>query len=282
MAVTPDPDRAVFWYGCNMTRHGELVRATAAILAAVGMDAAPAGGPAHCCGSPKEANARIVEGMARRTVETFNASGRGQVVTWCPSCHMNMEDGMAPVTPAAFETRHVSTVLWDRRERLRPLLARRVAARVLMHAHLGFHHRVPVNELVPGLLRMIPGVEVLDHPYRAPGHMCSSLAGVPGALADAHRATLAALAESGADTLCTVFHSCHREAVALERHGGFVVRNWIHLLAESMGIAAEDEYRRWRNAPDPRAAVGAAAIAAAGETAFERLVEPELSRPPSL
>jgi Fe-S oxidoreductase len=262
-----------------MTRHGEVIRATTRILELVGMDAAPAGGPASCCGSPKEASARIAEGMARRTVEAFNASGRGQVVTWCPSCHMNMQDSMAPVTPTNFETVHVTEALWARRDRLAPLLTRRVEARVLVHAHHGFNGRVAVNDLVPALLRLMPGVTVAEHPYRAPGHMCSSIAAVPGALADAHRATLAAMAETGAGTLCTVFHSCHREAVALERHG-IRVRNWIHLLAESLGIEAEDEYKAWRNAADPRAAIGEDRIAAAGEVAFTRLLEPELRKPP--
>ncbi|MBK1657532.1 heterodisulfide reductase-related iron-sulfur binding cluster [Paracraurococcus ruber] len=274
-------DRAVFWYGCNMTRHGELVRATAAMLEAVGIEAAPAGGPAHCCGSPKDASARIAEGMARRTVQAFNASGREAVVTWCPSCHMNMQDSMAPVTPTNFETLHVTEALWARRDRLAPLLVRPVTARVLLHAHHGFQGRVPVNDLVPGLLRLVPGLAVLDHPYRAPGHMCSALAGVPGALEDAQRATLDAAAATGADTLVTIFHSCHREAVTLERPG-LPVRNWIHLLAESMGIPAEDEYKAWRNAADPRATIGEARIEAAGDVAFARLVEPELRKPPVL
>lgn len=277
MAVAPDT--AVFWYGCNMTRHGEVIRAATRILELVGMDAAPTGGPASCCGSPKDASARINEGMARRTITQFNETGRGQVVTWCPSCHMNMQDSMAPVTPTNFETVHVTEALWARRDRLAPLLTRRVEARVLLHAHHGFNGRVAVNDIVPGLLRLIPGVTVVEHPYRAPGHMCSSLAGVPGALADAQRATLAAMAETGAGTLCTIFHSCHREAVALERHG-IQVRNWIHLLAESLGIEAEDEYKAWRNAADPRAAVGEDRIAAAGEVAFTRLLEPELRKPP--
>jgi hypothetical protein len=55
--------------------------------------------------------------------------------------------------------------------------------------------------------------------------------------------------------------------------------NWIHLLAEAMGLAYRDDYKTWRNAPDARAAVGPDRLAAAGETAFERLVEPELRRP---
>jgi Fe-S oxidoreductase len=281
MAVTMHPAPATFWYGCNMARHGEIIRLTTRLLEAVGVQAAPAGGPAHCCGSPKEANARINEGMGRRTVEKFNAAGHGQVITWCPSCHMNMQDVMAPVTPTAFATTHVSEVLHAARERLRPLLVHPVRARVLLHAHHGFDARVPVNTLVPELLRLIPGLDVLEHPCRAPGHMCSGLVGVPGALADAQRAALAAMAECGADTLCTLFHSCHREAVALEQTHPIRVVNWVHLLAEAAGWPYTDDYKSWRNAPDPRAAVGAAGIEAAGEVVFTRLVEPELRKPPS-
>ncbi len=278
MAMNSTPD-AIFWYGCNMTRHGEVIRASARILEAVGVAAAPRGGPAACCGSPKDANARINGGMARRTVQAFNGSGAAAVITWCPSCHMNMQDSMAPVTPTNFETQHITEALWARRAVLAPLLTQAVPARVLVHGHLGFQGRVPINDLVPALLRLIPGVTVLDHPYRAPGHMCSSLAGVPGALADCHRALLAVAEENRVDTLVTIFHSCHREAVALERHG-LRVMNWIHLLAAAMGLPAEDAYKTWRNAQDARAAIGDERLAQAGETAFARLVEPELGKPP--
>ena len=279
MAVTEE--RAVFWFGCNLVRHGEVVRTSARLLEAVGITAETAGGPAHCCGATQEANARITEGMGRRTVEAFNATGAPRVITWCPSCHMNMEDLMAPVTPAAFDTAHISQVLHARRDRLRPLLARPVPARVLLHRHLGFQPRVPVNDLVADILRLVPGLTLVEHPLAVPGHMCSSLGGVPGALAAAQLATLEAMAETGADTLATIFHSCHRESVTLERgRPGLRVANWIHLLAESAGWPAEDGYKALRNAPDPRAALGEAGLAAVGEAAFERLIEPELRKAP--
>ncbi len=280
MAVTMQapPDRAVFWFGCNLVRHAEVIRASARLLEAVGVEADPAGGPSHCCGATQEANARITEGMGRRTVEAFNATGRDQVITWCPSCHMNMQDAMAPVTPTNFETSHITEVLHARRDRLRDVLVRPVAARVFLHRHLGFQPRVPVNDLVADLLRMIPGITVVEHPYAVPGHMCSSLAAVPGSLAEAHRTTIEAMQATDADTLATIFHSCHREAVALERGRPWLrVANWIHLLAESAGWPAEDGYKALRNAEDPRVAAGD--LAGVGEAAFERLVEPELRRP---
>ncbi len=281
MAVIADTC-VTFWYGCNMTRHGEIVYLVTRILEAVGVAAAPAGGPGYCCGSTQEANARIAAGMAARTVEKFNQAGRDTVVTWCPSCHMNMDDFMAPVTEAAFETQHITELLAARAERLRPLLTHPVPARVLVHAHHGFNGRVPINTDVPMLLGMIPRLTVLDHALRIPGHMCSAIAAKPGELARAHRETLAAMDEVGADTLATVFHSCHRDAVALERGRAIRVVNWIHLLAEAMGLPYTDEYKVWRNAEDPRAAIGDERIAAAGDVAFAQLVEPELRRPPTI
>jgi Fe-S oxidoreductase len=285
MAVTHHPlpaERAVFWYGCNLLRHGDILRLTWRFLEAVGVDAAPRGGPSHCCGSTTEHNARITEGMGRRTVAAFNATGRDKVITWCPSCHMNMADVMVPETPAQFEAAHVTEVLWERRAALQELLVKPVPVRVLLHRHAGFQPRVAVNDLVSNLLCLIPGLELVREDEALPGHMCSALAGVPGALAAAHEADLAAMARHGADTLCTIFHSCHREAVALERGRDISVMNWVHLLARSAGWEFRDEYKHLRNAEDPRTALDDGALGRIGADVFMQLMEPELRRKPEV
>lgn len=270
---------STFWYGCNMTRHGEIIRLSQRILEAVGVEAAPVGGPGACCGSPKESTPRIAEGMADRTMEKFAASGTPRVITWCPSCHANLDDFMGQTKEQGFDSQHLCEAIHEKRAALAPLLTQRVNARVFVDRHVGFQGRVPVNDIIPELLGMIPGVTVADHPYRAPSYMCFGLASVPGALADVQRATLAAMRETGADTLVTIFHSCHREMIGLELDHGIRVVNWVHLLAEGMGLPYVDEYKAWRNAPDPIAAIGAERVAAAGEVAVRKLVEPELTRP---
>jgi hypothetical protein len=103
---------------------------------------------------------------------------------------------------------------------------------------------------------------------------------VPGALAAAHEADLAAMARHGADTLCTIFHSCHREAVALERGRDISVMNWVHLLARSAGWEFRDEYKHLRNAEDPRTALDDGALGRIGADVFTQLLEPELRRKP--
>lgn len=275
MAVTGN----LFWYGCNMTRHGEIIRLSQRLLAAVGVAAAPVGGPGACCGSPKESTPRIAEGMADRTMDRFAASGAGRVITWCPSCHMNLDDFMGQSKEQEFDSRHLCEALWERREALAPLLTRPVKTRFLVDRHLGFHAQVPVNDIIPGLLSMIPGAAHVDHPLRGASYMCFGLANVPDALADHQRATLDAVRESGADTLVTIFHSCHREMVGLERDHGVRVLNWVHLLAEGMGWDYTDDYKAWRNAEDKLAAIGPERVAEAGEVAVRKLVLPELERP---
>ena len=132
---------------------------------------------------------------------------------------MHMSDIMSPGNAAAFEIAHITELLADRAERLAPLLQVAVKRRVLLHRHVGLATHVAVNDRVAGLLSRIPGLQLVPGPAH-PGHMCSALAAVPGALAKAARETWAAAVADGCDTVCTIFHSCHRELAALEGKDG--------------------------------------------------------------
>jgi Fe-S oxidoreductase len=274
-------DRVTFWFGCNMLRHAEMIRLSIMLLERVGYDVNAVGGPAYCCGTAHDHELRASSNMAGRTVERFNegatTDGRDKVITWCPSCHMHMSDIMAPGNAAHFDIAHLSEILSDRAERLATVMNVPVNRRVLLHRHVGFATHVAINSRVAGVLSRISGLELIEGPAHA-GHMCSSLAAVPSALAAAAQGTWSAAAANGCDTVCTIFHSCHRELTALDGKDNIRVRNWVHLVTESMGIDARDAYRDWRlgEAPD----VGA--IERAEEKRYRQLVEPELRRPPPL
>jgi Fe-S oxidoreductase len=274
-------DRITFWFGCNVLRHAEIIRLCIMLLERAGYDVKTVGGPSYCCGTTFDHQPHATSNMAARTVGRFNEAadkeGRGKVVTWCPSCYMHMSDIMSPGNATAFEIAHVTEMLADRADRLAPLLQVPVARRVLLHRHLGFATHVAVNDRVTGLLARIPGLQLTQGPAQ-PGHMCSSLAPVKGALAKAAGETWAAAVAERCDTVCTIFHSCHRELAALEGKDGIGVRNWVHLVAEAMGIDASDTYLGWRTggAPD------IAALERADESRYHQLVEPELRKPPPL
>jgi Fe-S oxidoreductase len=190
---------------------------------------------------------------------------------------MHMSDIMSPGNAASFEIAHITELLSERADRLAPLFKVPVKRRVLLHRHLGFGMHVAVNDRVAGLLARVEGLQLIEGPAH-PGHMCSALAAVPGALAKAAQETWTAATASNCDTVATIFHSCHRELVALEGRENVVLRNWVQLVAEAMGIEGSDAYRGWRagGAPD------IAAIERAGEPLYHKLVEPELRKPPLL
>lgn len=271
-------DRVTFWFGCNMLRHAEMIRLSILLLERVGYDVSAAGGPSYCCGTAHDHQPHGASNMAGRTVTRFNEAaekeGRGTVVTWCPSCHMHMSDIMAPGNATSFDIAHITELLAASADRLVPLLTVPVKRRVLLHRHAGFATHVAVNDRVADLLHAIPGLELVDGPA-SPGHMCSSLAAVPGALSAAIRAAWDAAVEHHCDTVCTIFHSCHREMVALDGTDNVRVRNWVQLIAEAMGIDASDAYLAWRkgDAPD------VAAIEKAGPSRYQALIEPELRKP---
>jgi hypothetical protein len=175
-------------------------------------------------------------------------------------------------------------LLHARRAELAPLLVHPVPMRVFVHRHVGFNDLVPVNRMVPELLALIPGVEVVEAEYVAPGYMCASFAGLPKALEDIHRNTVRAAQEAGADVVVvTIFHQCYRELLGLDAAGAIPVYNYMQLIARSMGLAYEDEYKAWKRAGEGAAElIGPERIAKVGISFYERAILPELRKRPKL
>jgi Fe-S oxidoreductase len=275
-------EAVTFWYGCNVLRHGDIIHTCIDLLRALGYEPHPVGGPDYCCGTVKDANQTAAGGMATRTVGRLNERV-ARVVAWCPSCHSHMHDFMEHAAERRFEMSYLVELLHARRAELAPLLVHPVPMRVFLHRHVGFNDLVPVNRMVPELLRLIPGVEVVDSDYVAPGYMCASFAAMPKALADINTNTVRAAGEAGAEAVVTVFHQCYRELLGLDAAGAIPVYNYMHLIARSMGLAYEDEYKAWKRAGEGAAElIGSDRIARVGVTFYERAILPELKKRPKL
>jgi hypothetical protein len=269
--------RITFWYGCNVLRHGDIIHACIDILKALGYEPLPVGGPDYCCGTVKDGNQLAADGMARRTVDKLNAKDADRVVAWCPSCHSHMKDFMAKSYETGYGLQYLVQLLHENRERLKPLLIHRVPLRVLVHRHVGFNDKVAVNAMVPELLSLIPGLQVVEDDYRGPGYMCALVAAVPRAMVAMVRETEAALRRQQAEALVTIFHQCQRELCGLEVQGVTQVFNYVQLIARSMGLAYQDEYKAWKKAADgAAAAIGSERIEKIGIQFFDRAVLPEI------
>jgi Fe-S oxidoreductase len=277
-----EPGRKItLWYGCNVLRHGDIVHTCLDVLRALGYEASPVGGPDFCCGSTKDANVVAADGMASRTVDKLNRRGNERVVSWCPSCHAQSLELMSKGYEPRFRNEYFVELLYENRARLKPLLKEPVPLRVFIHRHMGFNDKVAVNEMVPELLALIPGLEIVEDAhspaFRAPGYMCAHLVTVPPAMTRMVRETEARMQASGATALVTLFHQCQRELVGLEAQGVTQVYNYMQLVARSMGLAYEDEYKAWKKAGAGAAAmIGNERLQKVGVQFFDRAMLPEL------
>ena len=191
--------------------------------------------------------------------------------------------GGSPTKDAQFQLSNFAQMLHTRRDALALRLTHRIERKVLLHKHFGFHE-VDVNPLVEDLLRLIPGLVLVETDFSAPGHMCSALSRVPASLKDVTRTLCDEAVNTKADTVATVFHSCQRLLCALEGSEPFKVVNYVNLLTESMGLEFRDDYKEWKLAGSEEAViakVGEERIAAMGEKLFRDSILPELLRQPS-
>jgi Fe-S oxidoreductase len=180
--------------------------------------------------------------QAAQTMQNMAAFTPQQVLTWCPSCNVHMQDFvLEPETPE-FPMHHVTSYLARRLPELQRLFVQPVRKRIALHEHHGVDG---VVSDVRRLLQAVPGVELVTIPQlHDHGHQCAGFRNAPVAKQNVHRTVLEQAAAAGVDILADIYHSCHRELAAAESEYPFAVQNFISVLGESMGITRQDLYKR--------------------------------------
>ena len=261
--MEPDPQQSpdvVFYTGCNLLKTPHIALLCFDILDRIGISYAVMGGPGDCCGV-LQYRAGDVEGagrMAYRTTDRFAKFGAATVLSWCPTCQVQLGENILPGRwqesiggqPFTFEafvvylSRHI--------DRLKPHLTHAVPKRVGLHEHPG----VPGSgEAAERLLRAVPGLQFVDLAQPKVGWMCNTLQPLPEYKQSLHAELLEAAARAGVTTLAGVYHACHRDMCAHQRDWPFEVVNFLELIGESMGLSHEDHFKRLKIMQDVDAIV---------------------------
>ena len=147
-APVAKPD-IVFWTGCNVWRTPHIVMHCLDILDGIGASYEVLGGPGNCCGiiqlrTGDDDNALRQAGTSN---DKFAATGAGEVVSWCPTCHMQFDEtvfqGSDEVRP--YDTSLFAGFLASRIDDLKKAFMVRVERRVGLHLHgemAGVNHGV--------------------------------------------------------------------------------------------------------------------------------------------
>ena len=246
--VRPDerPD-FVFYTGCNVLKTPHMALLALDIMDALGVTYKVMGGPSHCCGivQLRTGDTEVSGRVATNSLDKL-AEGKTGVIAWCASCHVQFTETTLPTIEKVrgsrpFEMTPFMLFLKTRFADLKPLLKRRVPLKVALHKHPGIKG---VVEAGTALLRMVPGVEVVELDQPAVGLMSNFLNALPDYKRGLHLAELQAAEAAGVDALVAIYHPDHRDLCAHERDWPFKIVNILDIVGESMGLSHADVFKR--------------------------------------
>ncbi|MGH6771569.1 MAG: heterodisulfide reductase-related iron-sulfur binding cluster, partial [Xanthobacteraceae bacterium] len=146
-AAAPEPETPpdfVFYTGCNVLKTPHIALLALDVMEAIGITYRVMGGPSHCCGVVQMRTGDIATSgrFTQATMDKLSQSKSGQVISWCPSCHVQFTETTLPTVEKArgakpFEMTPFMLFLRSHLDRLRPFLTKRVEMRIALHRHPG-------------------------------------------------------------------------------------------------------------------------------------------------
>jgi heterodisulfide reductase subunit D len=244
----PAPE-VVLYLGCNVLKTPHIALLCLEVLDRLGTRYKVFGGPANCCGviQYRAGDTKASGRIGGNTVAGFAGTGAARVLTWCPTCNIQLSEIVMPSTETGFALGHVVPYIAERIDRLRSQFIRPVSKRIALHEHPGV---AGVTEGVVKILTAIPGIELVDLDQPRVGYMCNSLAPVPDYKRELHARELAAAEAAGVDSLVGIYHACHRELCAHEKSYPFKIVNFLELVGETLGIQRDDLFKQWKMMQD--------------------------------
>src|SRR6478672_1680671 len=250
---TSPPD-VVFYTGCNVLKTPHIALLCLDVLDLLEVDYEVMGGPGQCCGvyQFREGDLDNTARVGFATIDGLAAAGTSMVLSWCPSCQVQIGEVALPNYEMHNGTRPFNlnpflVFLADHAETLAELMQHRVEKRVALHERPVLP---AVQAVVRKLLSIVPGVELVEIDVPRVGTQANSLTVLPAFKRELVARELAAVADAGVTTLATIYHACHRELCDVGDGRSFEVVNFMEILGEGLGLHAEDLYKRLKMIKD--------------------------------
>jgi heterodisulfide reductase subunit D len=242
------PPDVVFYTGCNILKTPHIALLCLDVLDPLGVDYEVMGGPGQCCGvyQFREGDFNNTARVSYATIDGLATAGTSTVLSWCPSCQVQIGEVSLPSYEARFGSRPFDlnpflVFLADHAETLAGMMKQGVEKRVALHERPVLP---AVQQAVRRLLSIIPGVELVEINVPRVGTQANSLAVLPEFKRELVARELAAVADAGVTTLATIYHACHRELCDVGDGRSFEVVNFMEILGEGLGLHSEDLYKR--------------------------------------
>jgi heterodisulfide reductase subunit D len=242
------PDVA-FYLGCNVVKTPHIILLCLEILHAMGFSCEIVGGDSSaCCGINhfRKGDGETAGRAGLAALTQIEAKRATTNLSWCPSCQAQFEDVILPAHRLMtgrddFGMTPFFVFLERNFDRLRPLLKHAVHKRVSLNERPG---RSDVVRAVERMLSEISGIELVHLDVPRAGLMSSYLTVAPKLKESLRVVEFEAAERAGVTTLATIFHACQRELCKFESGVSFEIINVIEIIGESIGVRAEDTYKK--------------------------------------
>lgn len=246
----PEPPDIVFYSGCNVIKTPHIALLILDVLDALGVTYEVMGGASTCCGIQhfKQGDAKIAGRIGFSTIERLGRPGAARVISWCPSCQIQIGEVALPAYAQSFgstpfDLSPITEFFAENLDDLRRLFIHRVEKRVALQERSALPG---INAAVKKVLRAIPGLDVVELDVPIVSTQASHLGVLPKFKAELREREFKAAAEAGVTTFASIFHGCHRELIKFQPQVSFETLNFMELIGESMGIHIPDLYKRLR------------------------------------
>ena len=240
----------VFYTGCNVIKTPHIALLVLEVLDALGVSYEVMGGTAACCGIQqfKRGDAKTAGRVSYNTIERLSRPGASRVISWCPSCQIQIAEVALPAYRESFGTvpfdmNPLAEFFVERLDDLRRLFVYPVKKRVALQERSALPN---VMAAVKQVLRAIPELEVVELDVPILSTQASHLSVLPEFKAELREREFRAATAAGVTTFASIFHACHRELITYQPQVSFELINFMELIGESMGIHIPDLYKRLR------------------------------------
>src|SRR3954451_2469680 len=246
----PETPDIVFYTGCNVIKTPHIALLVLEVLDALGVSYEVMGGTSTCCGIQqfKQGDAKTAGRVSYNTIDRLSRPGAARVISWCPSCQIQIAEVALPAYRQSFGTvpfdmNPIAEFFVERLDALRRLFVHPVNKRVALQERSALPN---VMAAIKQVLRAIPGLELVELDVPILSTQASHLSVLPEFKARLREREFAAPAAAGVTTFASIFHACHRELITYQPQVSFELINFMELIGESMGIRIPDLYKRLR------------------------------------
>jgi heterodisulfide reductase subunit D len=235
--------QTVIYLGCNVLRTLHLAAQFVKIVKALCENVVVLGGPAHCCGYPHsilQGNTTIGRKQGIRAINTFHMLRPKQVILWCPTCIRQFQTEVSiDWENESYEVVHATEFL-ARNSHLFSYSYPGKDRVVAIHEHADDVHNQEHVRNVRHVLSQLKGISVVDGGLLSGwSYHCNTNAEQPSqTFLDALDGSIV----GQADTMVSIYHSCHRALRRAARRRGMECVNYVDLIAEQTGLQVPDRY----------------------------------------